>query len=417
MATVTLPETRAQAIEIDRADPLAAFRERVVLPAGVIYLDGNSLGPPPHRTLERIQQLMATEWGGDLIRSWTSRGWIDLPERVSAALAPLIGAAPDEVMIADSVSVNLFKLLAAALRLRSRRRVILSERENFPTDLYMAQGLVDLLGDRALLRVVPRLELLAALDEDVAVLMLTQVDFRTGEIHDVAAWTDAAQAVGALALWDLSHSAGAIPVDVTGCGADLAVGCGYKYLNGGPGAPSFAFVARRHHADVRVPLWGWMGHAEPFEFSPDYAPAPGVASLRVGTPPILSLAALECGIATIVEIWIDPLRAKSVELAEMFIGLMEGGHAPSGFELVSPRHPGKRGSHVSFRHPEGYAIMQALIERGVIGDFRAPDLLRFGFAPAYLRFVDVWDAAQILGDVMRTSAWDRPEHRRRAKVT
>jgi len=392
-------------------------RDGFLLPGDLIYLDGNSLGPPPRRALERVLEVLRGEWGGELIRGWTSRGWIDLPARVATAIAPLVGAAPDEVMVADSISVNLYKLLAAALELRPGRRVIVSEVDNFPTDLYVAQGLAELLGGRCELRLVERARLAEALDREVAVLMLTHVDFRSGEMHDMAAWTEAAHAAGALVLWDLAHSAGAMPVDLDGCGADLAVGCGYKYLNGGPGAPAFSFVAGRHHGDLRSPLWGWMGHAAPFEFATSYQPAPGVARLLVGTPPILSLAALECGVESVAEIGISQLRAKSVALTELFIGLVDrdcGGH---GLELGSPRDPARRGSQVALRHPEGYAVMQALIAAAVIGDFRPPDLLRFGFAPAYVRFVDVWDAVARLRGILDRRSWDRPEHRVRRKVT
>ena len=417
MADVALPETRTRALELDGTDPLSRCREEFVIPDGVIYLDGNSLGPPPRRTLERIQQLMRDEWGEDLIRSWTSRGWIHMSEQVAATIASLIGAEPAEVAVADSVSVNLFKLLAAGVRMRPNRRVILTEEENFPTDLYIAQGLVDLMADRASLRVVPRMDLAAALDEDVAILMLTQVDFRSGSIHDLSAWTELAHGAGALTLWDLSHSAGAIPVNLGGADADMAVGCGYKYLNGGPGAPAFAFVAGQHHSRLRSPLWGWMGHAAPFEFDNAYRPAPGVSSLCVGTPPILSLAALQCGVETVAEIGVHRLRAKSMELSEMFIACVERECGGYGLELASPRDPERRGSQVSFHHPDGYAIMQALIARGVIGDFRAPDLLRFGFAPAYLGFVDVWDAAAALAEIMSSREWDQPRFRVRAKVT
>jgi kynureninase len=281
----------------------------------------------------------------------------------------------------------------------------------------VAQGLVELLGKRISLRLVDRSDLADALHEDVGVLMLTQVDFRTGEMHDMTAWTTAAHEAGALTLWDLAHSAGAVPVDLGSCSADLAVGCGYKYLNGGPGAPAFAFVARRHHAALQSPLWGWMGHAAPFDFDTDYRPATGVDRLLVGTPPILSLAAMECGVASVAVIGIDRLRAKSVALTELFIGLVDrdcGGH---GFFIASPRDAEQRGSQVSLRHPEGYAIMQALIAAGVIGDFRTPDLLRFGFAPAYLRFVDVWDAVVTLREIMDCGSWDRTEYQLRAKVT
>jgi kynureninase len=417
MRAVTTCDSRAAALALDAADPLAGQRERFLMPEGVIYLDGNSLGPPPAAVVERLQAVLVEEWGSGLIRSWTAHGWIDLPERVAAALAPLIGAAPDEVMVADSVSVNIFKLLGAALEMRPGRPVILSERQNFGTDLYVAEGLAGLLGGRVALRLVDRGGVAAALDGTVAVLMLTHVDFRSGEMHDMAALTAAAHAAGALVLWDLAHSAGAVPVDLDGCGADLAVGCGYKYLNGGPGAPAFAFVARRHQAALRPPLQGWMGHAAPFDFELGYAPASGVGRLRVGTPPILSLAAFECGVRGIAEIGIAALRAKSMALGGLFIELVERECAGFGFELASPREPARRGSQVSLRHPEGYAIVQALIAAGVIGDFRAPDLLRFGLAPAYLRFADVWDAVAALRAIMVAGSWDRPEHRRRAKVT
>jgi kynureninase len=417
MSSMILPATREEALALDAADPIGRYRDGFLLPGDLIYLEGNSLGPPSWRALERVEEVLRGEWGGELIRGWTSRGWIDLPARVATAIAPLVGAVADEVMVADSISVNLYKLLAAAHELRPGRRVIVSEVDNFPTDLYVAQGLAELLGGCCELRLVERARLAEALDPEVAVLMLTHVDFRSGEMHDMAAWTEAAHEAGALVLWDLAHSAGAVPVDLGGCAADLAVGCGYKYLNGGPGAPAFAFVAGRHHGSLRSPLWGWMGHAAPFEFATSYQPAPGVARLLVGTPPILSLAALECGVESVAEIGISRLRAKSVALTELFIGLVDrdcGGH---GLELGSPRDPARRGSQVALRHPEGYAVMQALIAAAVIGDFRPPDLLRFGFAPAYVRFVDVWDAAARLRGILDRRSWDRPEHRARRKVT
>jgi len=414
---VYIPSSRSEAAALDERDPIGRFRDDFLLPEGVIYLDGNSLGPPPRCVVERIEEVLLREWGDDLVRSWTSHDWIDLPERVAAAIAPLIGASSDEVVVADSTSVNIFKLLGAAMRLRSDRAVILSEKENFGTDLYVAQGLADLLGPGVSLRLVDRARLASALDDEVAVLVLTQVDFRTGLLHDMSAWTDAAHEAGALVLWDLAHSAGAAPVNLGGCGADLAVGCGYKYLNGGPGAPAFAFVADRHQQQLDSPLWGWMGHQAPFAFDTRYRPAPGIARLKVGTPPILSLAALECGVATIAEIGIDRLRTKSEELTELFISLVERGCARYGIEVVTPRERNRRGSQVSLRHPDGYAIIQALIADGVVGDFRSPDILRFGFAPAYLRFVDVWDAAARLRDIVVEGRWDRPEYQKQAKVT
>ncbi len=411
------PASRDEVLEFDQRDPIAGFRDRFFLPDGVIYLDGNSLGPPPRSASARVDEVVHREWGSGLVRSWTAAGWIDLPERVAGEIAPLIGAAADEVMIADSISVNLFKLLAAALHLRPDRRVILSDVENFGTDLYVAQGLRNLLGDRVDLRLVPHREIERALGADVAVLMLTHVDFRTGEMDDMGAMTAAAHDAGAVALWDLAHSVGAVKVDVNGCGVDLAVGCGYKYLNGGPGAPAFAFVARRHHGALESPLWGWMGHAAAFDFETLYAPAGGVGRLRVGTPPILSLAALECGVESIADIGIDRLRAKSVALSELLIALVERECGDFGFELASPREAERRGSQVSLRHPDGYAVMQALIAEGVVGDFRAPDILRFGMTPAYLRFVDIWDAVTVLRRIMNERLWDRPEFRSRAQVT
>ncbi len=412
----SVPLTREGTAALDAGDELAFLREEFALPPGVVYLDGNSLGALPRATAARVRDVVEHEWGESLIRSWNEHGWIDLPVRVAALLAPLVGASVDEVAVADSTSVNLFKLLAGALRLRPGRKVILSEPDNFPTDLYVAQGLASLLGGVEL-RLVPPAELAAALDESVAVLMLTHVDFRTGAIHDMAALTQAAHRAGALALWDLAHSAGALPVDLTGGEADLAVGCGYKYLNGGPGAPAFAFVARRHHEAFETPLTGWMGHAEPFAFDPRYRPAPGIARLLCGTPPILSLAALECGVLTLARAGVDRLRRKSMALTDLFVRLVAQECSGFGLELASPHEARARGSQVSLRHPEGYAIVQALIARGVIGDFRTPDLLRFGFAPVYLRFVDVWDAVASLRAVLLGREWERPDYRRRAAVT
>jgi len=410
------PLTREAAAALDTADELAFLREAFALPDGIVYLDGNSLGALPRAAAVRVRDVVEREWGEGLIRSWNTHGWIDLPSRVAALLAPLVGAGADEVAVADSTSVNLFKLLAGALRLRPGRRVILSEQENFPTDLYVAQGLSSLL-EGVTLRLVPRAGLAQALDENVAVLMLTHVDFRTGEVHDMAEWTRAAHDVGALALWDLAHSAGALPVALAGSEADLAVGCGYKYLNGGPGAPAFAFVARRHHGGFETPLQGWMGHAEPFAFDARYRPAPGIARLLCGTPPILSLAALECGVQAISRAGVDRLRRKSTTLTDLFVRLVEQECPGSGLALASPREAERRGSQVALRHPEAYAIVQALIARGMIADFRAPDILRFGFAPAYLRFADVWDAVAAMRAVMELREWERPEHRARARVT
>jgi kynureninase len=410
--------TRQDCLARDRADPLAAHRAAFDLPDGAIYLDGNSLGAKPRAVGARIAQVIEQEWGRDLITSWNRHGWIDLPLRLGDKIARLIGAEPGEVAVADSTSVNLFKVLAAALRLRLGRGTILSVRDNFPTDLYTAEGLVGLLGDRHQLRLVDAGEIGGALDRDTAIVLLTQVDYRTGALFDLPAITRAAHDSGALMVWDLAHSAGALPVDLNAALADFAVGCGYKYLNGGPGAPAFIFVARRHHDGFVQPLSGWLGHAAPFAFEPSYRPATGIARALCGTPPILSLAALEVGVETVLAADMAALRTKSMALGDLFIQLVEAqGGDRLGLRLASPREARRRGSQVSFGHAEGYAVMQALIARAVIGDFRAPDLLRFGFAPLYVRYVDVFDAAAALIEVLASRGWDRPEFKRRAAVT
>lgn len=407
--------TRADLAALDDADALASFRARFVLPDGVIYLDGNSLGPVPLATPARIAEVVGQEWGQSLIRAWTAHGWIDLGLRVGEKIGRLIGAAPHSTVVADSTSVNLFKLLAAALALRPDRRVILTERGNFPTDLYIAQGLTDLLARGHILRAVD--DPVGALDDDVAVLMLTHVNYRSGAMHDMAAVTRAAHAAGALALWDLSHSVGAVPLQLDADAVDLAVGCGYKYLNGGPGAPAFLSVAPQLQGSIRSPMTGWLGHAAPFAFAPDFQPAAGIARAIVGTPPILSLAALEVGVDLMAEIPVAAVRTKSLQLSELFISLMEPLCVEHGFRLLTPRDPARRGSQVAFGHPDGYAIMQALIGRGVIGDFRAPDVLRFGLAPLYVRRVDIWDAVATLADVMHSGERRKAQYQAQRTVT
>jgi len=409
--------TRADCEALDAADPLVGWRERFALPEEIIYLDGNSLGPLPKATAELLDEVVRRQWGSGLITSWNRHGWVDLPHTVGAKIARLIGAGAHEVVVADSISVNLFKLVAAALGLRRGRRVVLSERDNFPTDLYVVQGLSELLGHRIELRLVETGELESSLDQDTAVLMLSHVDYRTGRIHDMARLTAAAQAAGALVLWDLAHSAGALPVELNASGVDLAVGCGYKYLNGGPGAPAFLFVAERWHDAARQPIAGWFGHAEPFGFQSEYRAAPGVHRFLAGTPPILSLKALEAGVDLLLEVGPGELRAKSTQLTELFIQLVMDRCAGHDLDLASPRDAQHRGSQVALRHAEAHAIMQASIARGVIGDFRAPDLLRFGFAPLYVRFVDVFDAALTLREILADRSWDRPELKRQAAVT
>ncbi len=406
-------DTREDCITADENDPLRACRERFLLPEGLIYLDGNSLGPLPRATPDLLNRAVKEEWGRDLIGSWNSHGWMALPESLGDRIGELTGAAPGQVVVTDSTSVNLYKLLYAALALCPGRGIILSEEGNFPTDLYIAQGLEE----RAELRMVARGELPAAIDESVAVLMLTQVDYRTGALWDMKEMTRAAHDAGALILWDLSHSAGALPVDLDGCGADLAVGCGYKYLNGGPGAPAFLYVARHLQEEIRNPLSGWMGHAAPFDFSTDYAPAPGIRRMLCGTPSVLALRALEAGLQTFADTDMAALREKSLALTGLFMALVERRLPADTFEIVTPREEHLRGSQVSIRHTGGYAFMQALIEAGVTGDFRSPDLMRFGFTPLYTRFTDVWDAVEHMVAIHRDGRWRDKRYNRRQAVT
>ncbi|MEL6529813.1 MAG: kynureninase [Pseudomonadota bacterium] len=402
-----------RARELDRADPLARYRERFILPDGVIYLDGNSLGALPKATPSAMQRVVEKEWGEGLIRSWNNAQWFEMGARVGAKIAPLIGAQAHEVIACDTVSVNLFKLIAAALAMRPGRRSILSEPGNFPTDIYMIEGLQR--QGLAVQRLANRDQLIDALDDDVAVLMLTHAHYKTGDLFDMKCLTSAAHDAGALVLWDLSHSTGALPVDLANVGADFATGCGYKYLCGGPGAPAFAYVAERHHADLNQPLTGWFGHARPFDFVDRYEPAPGIEQLQCGTSPILGLTALEVGVELIAEIGVERLHAKSQALSEFFLECT----ASSGLDLecISPTESDKRGSQLSFRLPNTFAVCQALIARGVIGDFRAPDVLRLGFAPAYLSFEEVSTAARHLVEVLETSEWQRKEFNQRAAVT
>jgi kynureninase len=406
---------RRSCLAADAADPLAPARSRFTLPAGVVYLDGNSLGALQPEVAARMRDVVEHEWGAGLIRSWNDAGWVELPRRIAARLAPLLGAADDELAVTDSTSVNLFKALAAARRLRPDRRVLLTDDANFPTDVYVARGLANLTGDLEV-RVVRSEEVASHLDADVAVLTLTHVDYRTGRVHDPVDLTAAAHAVGALTVWDLSHSTGALDVDLHRWDADLAVGCTYKYLNGGPGSPAYLYVAARLHEQIGTPVQGWFGHAQPFAFSLGYQPAPGAERFHDGTPPVLSMAALE----TALDVWegIDrsALAAKAAALTDRFIALVDD-RCGEEVEIVTPREASARGAHVSLRHDHAYALMQALIARGVIGDHRPPDLVRFGFAPLYVRHVDVWDAAERLADVLASRAWDRPEYHERRTVT
>ncbi|HHX91282.1 MAG TPA: kynureninase [Paracoccus sp.] len=385
------------------------------LPQGMIYLDGNSLGPLPRSAAARVARTITEEWGQMLITGWNRAGWMDLPTRVGDRIARLIGAEPGHVVTGDTLSIKVYQALASALEMVPGRRVILSDTGNFPSDLYMAEGLCRTLGPEYRLVTVEPEAVAAAIDESVAVLMLTEVDYRTGRRHDMPALTARAHAHGALAIWDLAHSAGATDVAVARGGADFAVGCSYKYLNAGPGGPAFIYVAPRHAERARPALSGWLGHEAPFAFDLDYRPGRGIERMRVGTPPILQLAALDAALDVWEGVAIADLRARSLELTDAFIAGVEA--ACPDLVLATPREHARRGSQVSFRHPEGYALMQALIARGVIGDFRAPDIIRFGFTPLFIGLEDVAKAVAILAEVVATRAWDRPEFRTRAKVT
>ena len=390
-------------------------RAQFHLPEGVIYLDGNSLGPLPVAAKDRVQRVIAEEWGGELIRAWNSAGWMTQPRRIGDRIARLIGAQPGSVVMGDTLSIKVYQALASAIELNPGRRVVLSDNGNFPSDLYIAQGLLASLGDGFELKVVDPEAVEEMIDDSVAVLMLTEVDYRTGRLHDMKALTEKAHRTGALAVWDLAHSAGAIPVDLAGANADFAVGCTYKYLNGGPGAPAFIYVAPRHADTARPALSGWMGHEAPFAFDLDYRAGAGIERMRVGTPPILALAALDAALDVWDDVDMADLRAKSLVLSDLFIAEVEA-RCPE-LSLFTPRDHARRGSQVSFRHPQGYAIMRALIDRGVIGDFRAPDALRFGFTPLYIDEADVTRAVAIIEDVVINRRWDAPQYRERALVT
>ena len=425
---------------LDAHDPLRTMRDQFALPAGVVYLDGNSLGALPRSAAARVAAAVTREWGEGLIRSWNSAGWFDMPQRLGNKIATLIGAAPGTVVATDSTSINLYKVLSAALTLAAQdapqRKLVLSERSNFPTDLYIAEALCKERGYR--LQLVDAGGLDASLTTEVAVLMLTHVNYRTGAMFDMQAVTTNAHAAGALVVWDLAHSAGAVPVDLNGAGADFAVGCGYKYLNGGPGAPAFVWVHEKHTQRFWQPLAGWWGHATPFAFTADYQPAPGIARYLCGTQPILSMTALDCGLDSVLAAQdcipgqdaMAALRTKSLALTDLFIALVAQRCGHHGLELVTPRNHAQRGSQVCLARSVGaFAIMQALIQRGVIGDFRAGDpsasagpagswdILRFGFTPLYTGFVDTWNAAGQLREVLESGEWQRPEFNQKHAVT
>lgn len=412
--TDTLLATDVSAL--DAADPLAHFRERFHLREGLIYLDGNSLGALPKAAGDRLAEVVASEWGEGLITSWLGAQWSTSPRRIGDKIGRLLGANPGEIVATDSTSVNIFKALTAALSLRRERTVILSEATNFPTDVYMMQGIEAFSGDRLKAVTVAPDEIVEALNDDVAVLLLTQVHYKSGRVRDMAAITRAAHEAGALVVWDLSHSAGAIPVDLNGANADFAIGCGYKFLNGGPGAPAYLFAATRHHAATPV-LSGWFGHARPFAFEEDYDPAAGIERFQCGTPPVLGLSALEVGVDLLLEADMAEIRRKSLALGDLFVEQMRPLCEAYGFELISPQDHAMRGSQVAYAHPQGYQIVQALKEYDVIADFRAPDILRFGLTPLYLRYRDMVETVARLEKVCATRAWDKPQYHQRAAVT
>ena len=410
-------KTRGDLEALDRADPLAGFRDEFFLPEGVVYLNGNSLGAMPLAAAQRSRRVVEQEWAEGLIGSMNTAGWYELPSTLGRKVAPIVGAQPHEVVLTDATGINLYKVMAAALQMQPDRRVVVMEGSNFPTNNYNVQGLLEALDKGHAIRFVEADGLADAIDDDVAAICITQVHYKTGRIHDMATLTAKAHAVGAAAVWDLCHSAGAMPVDLNGCNVDFAVGCTYKYLNSGPGAPALLFAAERHHGRYLQPLTGWYGHAAPFEFERDYRPAPGVRQMLTGTQPTASLSTAEIGIDIMLRADMRQIRQKSMRMTDLFIELVEERCAGYGFELVSPRDATQRGSQVSFRNDNGYPIVRALHDGGVICDFRAPANVRFGFAPLYIRYVDVWDAVDRLYDILDNETWQDAQYQVRKAVT
>ncbi len=409
--------TREDFLKQDKQDPLAPFRDEFHIPQDMIYMDGNSLGAMPKTASGRVREVTDREWAQDLIKSWNTADWFNAPHRIGDKIAGIIGAGQGEVVATDSTGINLFKALSAALAINSDRSVIVMEGSNFPTDNYITQGLVEFLGRQHCIRFVEKDGIMDAIEDNVAVVSLTDVHYKTGHRLDMKAITARARQHGVLTVWDLCHSAGALPVDLNEAGADFAVGCGYKYLNGGPGAPAFIFAAKRHHDDLKQPLTGWWSHSAPFDFTRDYQIGDGISRMLSGTQPIISLCALEVGVDIMARADIHKIREKSKKMGDLFIAAVEQKCNDYGFAIVSPRSADQRGSQVSLSHENGYAIMQALIERGVIGDFRAPEILRFGLTPLYLRYVDVWDAVDALSNIMANAIWKAPKYHVRAAVT
>lgn len=409
--------TRNSFENLDQQDELASFRDKFQLPEGIIYLDGNSLGAMPKSAVAKSADVVSREWGEDLITSWNKNGWFHLCRNLGERIAPIVGANPNEVMVCDATGINLYKLLSVALQLRSERKIILMEGSNFPTDNYMAQGLIKQLGQGHEIKFIEQDTLVENITEDIAVVCLTHVHYKTGHMHNMKAITEKAHQVGALIIWDLCHSVGAAPIFLNQCDADFAVGCTYKYLNGGPGSPAFLYMAKRHHGKAMQPLSGWWSHADPFAFEQNYRPADTIWQMMTGTQPILSLATLECGLEIMEQADINVMREKSLRLGDAFIQLMEQKCAGFDITLASPRTSAHRGSHISFYHKNGYAIIQALIAEGVVGDFRAPDIMRFGLTPLYLKYTDIWDAVEKLNLIMTEKLWQRDEYQNKDAVT
>ncbi len=412
-----MTRTRSEFEALDQSDPLAAFRDEFFLPPDVIYLNGNSLGAMPLAAAKRAKQVIEHEWAEGLIGSMNTAGWYELPSTLGRKIAPLVGAKPNEVVLTDAVGINLYKVVAAALKMQPDRRVVVMEGSNFPTNNYMVQGLLEELDKGYTIRFAEADEIMDAIDEDVAAICITHVHYKTGHIHDMAAITKKAHAVGAAAVWDLCHSIGAMPVDLNGCNVDFAVGCTYKYVNCGPGAPSLLFVAERHHGKYTQPLTGWYGHADPFGFERDYRPVEDVRQMLTGTQPTASLSIAEIGIDILLRADMSQIRDKSMRMTDLFIELVEERCGDYGFELISPRDAKRRGSHVSFHNDDGYSIIRAMHDENVVCDFRAPGKMRFGFAPLYICYVDVWDAVDRLHDILTNQIWKQPKYQVRATVT
>lgn len=397
---------KQELIDLDSTDILSAFRDEFHIPENTFYFDGNSLGLAPKITHERMQKVIKDEWGQGGIRSWIDHEWGISPQRIGDKIARLIGAEKGEVIAADSTSINIFKLIAAALQSSPGRQIVLTEKDNFPTDLYMMQGLENFSPAQMSSKIVPPAELIDSLDESVAALLLSEVNYKTGSIAKMNVITEKAHQKGILVIWDLSHSVGSIPVNLNHCKVDFAVGCGYKFLNGGPGSPAFLFAAKRHHHKVKPILSGWFGHADPFAFDERYKPAKDVTRFMCGTPPLLGLIALECGVDILLRADITLLREKAKKLGAIFIDLMEDKCSDLSFVLASPRDDSERGGHVSFTHPHGFALSRALVDKGVVCDFRSPNIVRFGITPLYMRFQDLYDAVNVIAEIAGSSNWE-----------